>query len=422
MYLSGPGYPAAQTVLVNGRFTPELSSAHVTDSAIWMRDGLIEGLGSDDDLVAEARTRGAVSVVDLEGAYLLPGLINMHTHFGVVHPGTSDEVNLLGETEAGNALRMAGCAEAALQAGVTTVRLVSERHPTDFALRTAIRRGSVAGPRIFTAGQALTATGGHGLGSHAVEADGVTEFRRHAREQIEHGADVIKLMISGGVSDPHDGLDHMEMAEDELRAAIQVAHSWGRPVAGHLGGADVTSRAIDLGVDSVEHGYALTEPVAAKMSERATWYVPTMLVTRGREYFERIEAPSWLIGRLEGATERHREAVGHAIAHSVRVLVGTDFLPSEPFDETTATIREIELLVEAGLPASEALAGATFLAAECLGQDRSLGFLSSGGSADVIATAGNPAADISCLRRLQLVVKAGHVVKLSASLSLDVRH
>lgn len=413
-----------QSVLTNCRLTDELADgAAPGDDGVWLRDGTVAAVGPADDLLAEARAAGAVTVADLDGAHVLPGLIDMHTHFGVVHPGTTDEARLRGESEAALALRMAACAGAAVRAGVTTVRLVSERRHADFALRAAIGRGEVTGPRIFTAGRALTATGGHGLGSHAVEADGVAAFRRQARDQIKQGADLVKVMVSGGVSDEGEGLNSMQMTTDELRAAVDVAHAWGRPVAGHLGGADVVDAAIDCGVDSVEHGYALTEPVARKMADRGVWLVPTMMVTRGREYFSRIEAPGWLIDRLEAAAPRHVSSVATARRSGVRILAGTDFLPAERFDDTSAMVRELESLTEAGLEAIDALRAATTLAAECLGAGDRLGRIAAGAHADVVAVDGDPRADIGALRRLRLVVAAGRVVRRDDRVRLEaVRH
>lgn len=397
-------------VLANCAFVDELGSTREGDTGLLVRDGSIHATGNADDLIGEARAEGPTDVIDLDGCHLLPGLINMHTHFGVIHPGTSDVARLSGETDAGMALRMAACARATVQAGVTTVRLVSERRHLDTALRSAIQRGETLGPRIFTAGQAIAATGGHGLGSHAVEVDGTAEARRATRYQIKAGADLIKVMISGGISDQEEGLNRMEMAEDELQAVIAVAHAWGKPVAGHLGGADVIDVALDYGIDSVEHGYQLSEQVARKMAELGTWLVPTMSVGQGGEYFKRIEAPGWLVDRLEAFAPRHAESVSMAAAAGVRILAGTDFVPSEPFDDTTAMVRELEHLVSAGLSTLDTLRAATSLAAECLGMSGEIGSITPNTKADMIVVEGNPTVDIDSLRRLRLVVADGSVV------------
>ncbi|MEX0667524.1 MAG: amidohydrolase family protein [Acidimicrobiia bacterium] len=399
-----------QMVLANCRFVEDLCSVAAGDTGLWIRDGLIAASGNADDLIADARAEGTVDVVDLDGAYLLPGLINMHTHFGVIHPDTTDDARLQGETAAGMALRMAECARATLEAGITTVRLVSEKRGFDTALRSAITRGETPGPRIFTAGQAITATGGHGLGSHGVEADGPDEWRLQARTQIKDGSDLVKVMISGGISDENEGLNRLQLEEDELRAAIEIAHAWGRPVAGHVGGADLIDLAIDSGIDTVEHGYALTEAVAQRMAANRIWLVPTMMVTRGDEYFRRIKAPGWLIDRLGAFAPRHAESVALAAGSGVRILAGTDFVPSERFDDTSAMIRELELLVDAGMAPIEALRAATTLAAECLGTTGRLGCLAPDAAADVLAVHDDPRIDISTLRRFRLIVARGRIV------------
>jgi imidazolonepropionase-like amidohydrolase len=397
-------------VIVNARFVDGLASHAAGDDAILCRAGDIVALGAADDMVALGRTDGPVDVLDVEGAHVLPGLIDMHTHLSVVHPDTTDEARLADESAAALALRMAMCANDAVRSGVTTVRLVSEGRGADFALRAAIERGDVVGPRIFTAGRALTGTGGHGLGSHAVEVDGPASFRAQARRTIAEGADLVKVMISGGISDQDEGMDRMQVTIDELSAAVDVAHAWGRPVAGHLGGADVIAAALDCGIDSVEHGYVLDDAVAARMAADGVWLVPTSLVTRGREYFERIRAPGWLVDRLESVAARHRESVAIAARHEVRILAGTDFLPAERFDETSAMVRECELLVEAGLAPLDALGAATTRAAACLGVGDRLGFVAPDMCADLVAVDGDPSCDISALRRLRVVVARGRIV------------
>lgn len=406
-------------VIVNARFVGGLSSVGMGYDAILCRSGAIVALGAADDLVAMGRTDGPLDLVDVDGAHVLPGLIDMHTHLGVVHPDTSDEGRLGNESVADLALRMASGANQALRAGVTTVRLVSEGVGADFALRRAIERGEVTGPRIFTAGRALTGTGGHGLGSHAVEVDGPAAFRLEARRAIAAGADLVKVMVSGGISDRVEGMNRMQVTLDELSAAVEVAHAWGRSVAGHLGGPDVIEAALNCGIDSVEHGYVLTDDIAARMAAGGVWLVPTALVTSGQDYFRRIGAPRWLIDRLEAVAPRHRESVAIAAKHGVRILAGTDFLPAERFDDTSAMVRECELLVEAGLQPLDALKAATTSAAACLGVENRLGLVAPGMDADLVAVDGDPSSDITALRRLRAVIARGRIAHCDRQLRLD---
>ncbi len=147
-----------------------------------------------------------------------------------------------------------------------------------FVLPSAERRSR---SRIFTAGHSIACTGGHWSG-RAIEADGPAEFRKAVRTQIKHGADLIKLMLTGGVAGEHEGMDTAQLADEELRAVTEVAHQWGRKVTAHAGPAESIRRAIDAGLDGVEHGYALNDEVVALMVAVGTWYVPTIVVTPRR--------------------------------------------------------------------------------------------------------------------------------------------
>jgi imidazolonepropionase-like amidohydrolase len=210
-------------VLVNCSVVDAERDAPLADAGVWARDGAIAAVGAADDVLAAARAAGEPEVIDLDGACVLPGLINMHTHLSDVARETGRE------TPVEVAYRMAGTARRTVEGGVTTVRLVGEPYGADFALRNAIAGGSVLGPRIFTAGRALVCTGGHGFaGAATVEADGVDGFRQATRAQLREGADLIKLMISGGIAGEHEGIDTPQLKPDELRAVTEIAHDWGR--------------------------------------------------------------------------------------------------------------------------------------------------------------------------------------------------
>jgi imidazolonepropionase-like amidohydrolase len=376
------------------------------DAGIHVRGGRIAAVGAVDDVRGEA---GGAPAIALGGAHVLPGLITMHTHLS--DSARETPARLYSETQASRALLMAGTARQTLHAGVTTVRLVAEADGTDFALRAAIEAGQVEGPRIFTAGRALVCTGGHGSTSAlTLEADGADGFRRAARSQIKLGADLIKLMISGGIAGEHEGIDTPQLTRDELEAVTSVAHDWGRKVTAHAGPPGAIRQALECGLDGVEHGYQLDEPTIRFMAERATTYVPTILVTRCEDYYRDVGAPEWLIERALGAGPVHWRALELAVEHGVRIAVGTDMLPGEPYEETTATVRELEHYVEAGLTPAQALAAATTVPAAWLGAAGELGAVRAGAHADLIAVDGDPVQDISALRRLRLVVKAGEIV------------
>ena len=401
-----------RTLLLNFTLIDPLDDAPTRGAAILVEDERIAAVGDPDDLIAAAHDAVAW---DLDGAYLLPGLMNMHVHLGLVLPGMSD---LVGEVPAARALRMADNARATLQAGVTTVRLVGEHAQTDFAVRNAIDRGQIEGPRVWTAGAPIICTGGHGHGpAGGLEADGPDELRKAVRSQLKLGADLIKIMISGGIAGRHETIDTAQLDPDEMRAVTTVAHGWGKKVAAHAGPARVISDAIDAGVDCIEHGYFLTQEVAEKMAEHGTWLVPTIVVSRAREFYDKIGAPLWMVERALTAGERHFAALQTAIAAGVRIAMGTDMLPAEPFQGSNGTVREMEYMVEAGMRPLEVIRSATIRAAELLGVDHELGRPVPRMLADLIAVPRDPTEDISALADVRLVMKGGEIFRRDASIT-----
>jgi imidazolonepropionase-like amidohydrolase len=394
------------TVLVNCTVVDAERDAPLADAAVWTRDGVIAAVGPADDVLSTARGEVEPQIVDLGGAHLLPGLINMHTHL-------SDPSRETGrETPVDFAIRMAGHARRTVEGGVTTVRLVAEPYGADFALRRAVRAGEVVGPRIFTAGRALVCTGGHGFaGAGTVEADGVDGFRQAARAQLREGADLIKLMISGGIAGEHEGIDTPQLKPDELQAVTEVAHDWGRKVTAHAGPARAIAEALDCGLDCVEHGYQLTDDVIQTMADRGTTLVPTIIVTRCEQYYRDVGAPEWMIERALGAAAEHWRALESAVRHGVPIAVGTDMLPAEPQDDTTATVVELEHSAAAGLSPRRVLAAATTVPAAWLGESARLGTVAEGKLADLIAVDGDPTQDIATLRRLRFVMADGKIVQ-----------
>lgn len=367
-------------------------------------DGVIAGLGATGTLDA-----GDARVIDLAGRILSPGLINMHVHLGLALPGTAGaEIASKGDPDL--LLVMADSARRTLHAGVTTARLVGESRYLDFALRRGIDAGIIAGPRLYTAGHALCCTGGHGWESDALEGDGADDLRRLTRLQIRHGADLIKVCISGGIAGEHEQIDTPQLTDDEMAAVIQTAHDWGRKVTAHVGPSETLRRAIELGLDCVEHGYELTREVTDLMSERGVWYVPTITVSRCEEFFDAQGVPSWMKERALGAGPRHWESLENAIASGVRIAMGTDMPPAADFDGTTATVREMEFMVDAGMTSLDVMRSATSYAAELLGAD-DLGVVEVGARADFIATDADPTADVAALRGIDWVMQGGAVLR-----------
>ncbi|GII60671.1 Xaa-Pro dipeptidase [Sphaerisporangium krabiense] len=405
------GGRAAERVILNCTVTDGRTAEGaepIRDAAVLVRGERIAAAGPRAEVLA--RAPGAARV-DLGGAYLTPGLVNMHTHLSLSLPGPGGEgVKALGPHDL--ALYMADGARRTLHCGVTTVRCVAEKDHADFALRRAIEAGRVPGPRIHTAGRALVCTGGHGHeGADTLECDGPEEFRRGVRAQIKAGADLVKVMISGGIAGEHERIDTPQLFADEMAAVIETAHAWGRKVTAHAGPAPVIAEAVKLGLDCVEHGYQLTPDVAAAMAQQGTALVPTLVVTRCKAFFDELGVPAWMQERSLGAGPRHLESYAMALAEGVTVLLGSDMPPFWSFEGTNATVRELEHMAENGLGPAGALRAATLGPARWLGAEADVGAVEPGRYADLIAMDDDPLASASAFRGVRWVMKGGEIVR-----------
>ena len=351
-------------------------------------------------------------VIDASGTWLIPGLMNMHVHLGLVLPGNM-AAELADETEGELTLRMAAAARESLQAGVTTIRLPGEQRHGDLALKKAIAKGQAHGPRIFSAGEALTITGGHGAEEGGVSYDGPYELMKAARREIAAGASWVKILISGGIATDGGDISMPLMTPEEINAVVDAAHRFGAKVAAHSGSSAATDVAIDAGIDSIEHGYFLDRPVLQKMQQHGTWLVPTIVVSQPatQPFFEKIGSPEWYLERRDSVGKEHWKALEMAIEEGVPIALGTDQLPAEPNDGTTATAREAQYYVEAGMTPLQALRSATIEAARMLGADEQLGSLDVGKFADIVAVDRDPTRDVTALRNILLVMKGGTVYR-----------
>jgi imidazolonepropionase-like amidohydrolase len=357
-------------------------------------------------------SRQAERVLDMHGQAVLPGLINLHVHYDLALPG-AQAAKYRDESDAALAYRMAQNAREALHIGVTTTRSVGERNGVDFALRAAVAAGQVPGPRIFAGGWSLGITGGHGVrpGGHKVEADGPYEFRKRARELLKLNADHIKIAISGGLSGEHEEIASSQMSSDEIEAVVLAAHNAGKKVCAHSGAPQAMQVAIEAGVDCMEHGYFMDEPVARMMADRGTYLVPTICVSRAEQYMRSIGLNEWHIRKSLEAGERHWQALKTAIRFKLKIGMGTDMLPADPNEGTYATYREMELMNEAGMTPLEVIHAATYMGAEIVNACDRLGTLEPGKLADLVACPGNPAVDIRDLRKIGFVMQGGAIVR-----------
>jgi imidazolonepropionase-like amidohydrolase len=400
--------PSATIALVGGTVL-DLDGGKPLHNAVMLVDGeKIVAIGNADEVPVPP----GVEVVDLTGTWLIPGLMNMHVHLGLVLPGKM-AVELADETEGELTLRMAQSARETLQAGVTAIRLTGEQRHGDLSLKKAIARGQADGPRIFSSGESLVITGGHGSEHGVTYDDGPYELIKSARREISAGATWIKILISGGIATDGGDMSKALMTPEEIGAVVDAAHRFGAKVAAHSGSSVATSIAVDAGIDSIEHGYFLDRPVLKKMKKHGTWLVPTIVVSQPATapFFEKIGSPQWYLDRRDSAGKEHWKALQMAIEEGVNIALGTDQLPGEPNDGTTATAREAQYYVEAGMTPLQALRSATIEPARMLGAEDEIGSLEVGKYADIVAVGSDPSEDIAALRNILFVMKGGHTYR-----------
>lgn len=400
--------PPRAVAIVGGNVVDVVSGNPIRNAVVVIEGNRISAVGPAGSVSVPA----GAERIDAAGRWLIPGLVNMHVHFGLALP-SREGADLAGETDADLVLRMAMNARKSLNAGVTTVRLTGDKRHVDLALRRAIDRGELDGPRIFSSGEMIPITGGHGSGRDAETFDGPYEIRRQVRRQIFAGANWIKIAVSSGIATPRGSIAGALMTRDEMEAVTDIARRHGVRVTAHSGSAPATMEAIEAGVSCIEHGYFLDRETLRRMKEKDVWYVPTIVVSRPATlpYFERIGSPPWYLERVRSVAPSHWESLKTAIAEGVRIALGTDQFPYEPNDGTTATVREAEYYVEAGMSPLQALRAATIDAATLLGAATTTGSLEVGKLADIVGLNGDPTASIAALRTIGFVMKDGRVVR-----------
>jgi len=351
--------------------------------------------------------------VDLQGATLIPGMWEVHTHLGDVIP---DPGHVL-ETESINdyCIRAGRTAMDALRAGITGIRTVGDDSFVDVAWRNAFDRGVMMGPRLTVCTRGISITGGHGWGTiGAVEVDGPMEMRKMVRENLKYGADQIKLMVTGGVMTEGEGMEESQFLLDEIEAATEVAHLKGKRVAVHSWGAEGVKTALRGGVDSIEHGL-LDDEAIEMIAERGAWYVPTICSTQDDEFIDSMK-PFEII-KARGAAKAHAEALMKAVAAGLKIACGSDSTPVNEFNK-----RELEFMVKVGMTPMATLIAATRTSADLCDKGDDLGTVEVGKLADLVALGDDPLVDISAVRDVRFVMKDGHIVNLHPQEGIESHH
>ena len=409
-----------------GTGTVVLKAAQVIDGtgAEPIKNGVI--VVTDDKIVAVG-TSGSVTIpsgariIDLGDATLLPGFIDAHTHIvGRVLGDAEGQNSFVHDYNSFGAILAVGNAEKTLLGGFTTIRNVGAPNFDDLAIRKAINDGWIAGPRMLTAGHAIGITGGHcdengykpGLadGNYKIGiANGVEEVRAAVRYQVKYGADVIKTCATGGVLSEGDAVGATQYTYEEMKALVDEATKLERKVAAHAHGTEGIKIAVRAGVSSIEHGSFLDEEGAKMMFERGTFLVPTLMAG---ETVERLAKSGVLKGlRAEkalAAAAAMRIAIKLAVANRVTIALGTDagVIPHG------TNGHEFTLMVEwGGMKPMDSIIAGTLNGAKLLGLDKTIGSLTVGKYADIVAVSGDPLKDIKRMEKTGFVMKNGVVYK-----------
>jgi imidazolonepropionase-like amidohydrolase len=407
--------PLKLTVIRAGVLIDGISDAARKNQLIFVRGDRIEKIAdSSAQIPAEAK------VVDLSSSTVLPGLIDSHTHiflWGEDPAKGGYDANILNAGIALRAARATYACRRALDQGFTTLRDVETEGAGygDVEIKQAIAEGTIPGPRLFCVTRAISSTGGYNLEGYAPELDmpkgaqlidGPVQARKAAREQLDHGADWLKVyMTHRSWTDKQGNLvSQPTLTVDELRAIVDEAHGWQKKVACHAYNGIGLQRALDGGCDSIEHGLDITDAQIAQMVRQGTWYCPTLAVYYSD--WDRADTPAGKRDRARAAL--HEASFKKAIAAHVKIVFGTD-IGGMPWTEPIA--QEFPKMVGFGMTPMEAIKSATSRAAEMLDMRGEIGVVAPGAYADVIAVSADPLKDIAALGKVIFVMHDGAIYR-----------
>ena len=422
LFIAGGAVAADQTVVLKAaRLFDGKSKTLITNGVVIVQGDKIVDAGSNLSAPADAQ------VIDLGDATLSPGFMDSHTHLTFDYSGDYNKTRLgqISSNVSEHAIRATNYARATVEAGFTTVRdlgsgFVGSPEFVDVALRNAINKGFVVGPRMLVATRGVGATGGHFDMTNGYRdmlfgqepgfnwgiADGPDEIRKLVRFEVKNGADVIKAAVSGGVLSLADEVDVPQFTPDEMKALVDETHRLRKKLAVHCHGDQAAKEAIAAGADSVEHGSFLKPDTLAMMKTKGTYLVPTLMATEW--IMAKLDLyPPALQAKAKAAAAARSDMFRNSVKAGVKVAFGTDAAVF-PHGQNA---KEFKLMVDLGMPPADALISATSGAADLLGVAPRVGTLEKGKLADLIAMPGDPLGDVTATERVSFVMKEGKIVR-----------
>ena len=388
------------------------------DAVIAIRDGKILYAGPASSW---SEVREQVITLDLGGQFVLPGLIDAHVHLA----GSGEADSQFRADDGSMALKMLSNAQKNLAAGITTVRDLGGWNEIEFVVREWIRGGEFAGSRMCLAGRfiSITESGAEYYRGMYRVADGVDEVRKAVREQVMHGADLIKIGVTGAVLVEHGEPGATHFNEEEIRALVEEARKFNRHVAAHAHGADGILKALRAGVRTIEHGtFLYQDPTAIQfMAEHGIYLIPTLKVGWDIILSNNPQIPAWIMEKNRATQEEAARSLKMAYEAGVPIAMGSDV--GTPLNFHGENGLEIYWMGQAGMSSMDAIVAATGNAARALGWDSWLGTLEAGKVADLIIVDSNPLEDLRILadkNHLQFVMKDGQIAAYHAGRTLPV--